>query len=181
MREYRRDQAVENSVRGRSVLLYVFRRRGVSQLPGPSARPASARHRFVAAGRCALLAYLAIVLGLGAALRNLHVHSSDHAHRYCPEHRRIEAVERGHAHGQVAPRGLEEAGVRAAEHGVPEAHVACALLNALLTRAPVAPETSPVSIPAADASRSESAHVEPFEPFDSILSLAPKTSPPAAV
>lgn len=130
--------------------------------------------------RLGVLAYLALALGAGATLRNLHLESSEHGHRYCPEHEQIEAVEHGHGseNEQAAPRDLEEAGLRAGEQSIPDAHVACALLNALLSRAPVAPEPGAVSTPAAGVSQLSVALDVPFEPFDSILSFAPKTSPP---
>lgn len=125
--------------------------------------------------------YLALVLGAGPSLRNVHIESSGHGHRYCPEHRQIEAV--GHAGGPAAHGhdGLRPPGIHAAPEGIPDPHVACAVLNFLATRAPVAPEADAVGMPAAGgAACAAFAFVERNDPFESVLSNAPKTSPPAA-
>ena len=125
--------------------------------------------------RLGVLAYLAVVLGAGAALRNVHVESSEHGHRYCPEHEQIEAVE----HGEGAePDDSQTPEILNDEQAIPPVHVACALLNALLSRAPVAPDVRSMSTPTVGATRAATAFVERFDPFESVLSLAPKTSPP---
>lgn len=143
------------------------------------ARTTPSHARLRDAIRLGVLAYLAVVLGAGAALRNVHLESSEHGHRYCPEHEQIEAVEHGGGAGHDERDGLAPLGFSAGSDEIPSVHVACALLNALLSRTPVAPQSSSISTPAADVARSVVAFVERFDPSESILSFAPKTSPPA--
>ncbi len=141
--------------------------------------------RIRAAARFALLAYLAVVFGAGAALRNVHIESSEHGHRYCPEHEQIEAIE--HADGAAAQDAHAGRGdsadasipaVRSDEDTALRVHVACALLNALSNRAPVDPSRQVVFSETPDASCVVVTRGEGFDPFESVLSLAPKTSPP---
>jgi hypothetical protein len=62
------------------------------------------RSHFRSAVRCGVLVYLTVWLGAGTTLGIVHIESSEHGHRYCPEHEQIEAVEQGNEIGRASCR-----------------------------------------------------------------------------
>ena len=136
--------------------------------------------------RLGVLAYLAVVLGAGAALRNVHLESSEHGHRYCLEHEQFEAIEHGdegHSEALVADREVADpssSAVENAERSAPRSHVACAVMNGLSSRTTAIPNTRVVFVADVDTPKPVIAIPQRNAAFDSILFVAPKTSPPAS-
>jgi hypothetical protein len=142
------------------------------------------RSHFRSAVRCVVLFYLTVWLGAGTTLGIVHIESSEHGHRYCPEHDQIEAVEHGNegdAEALAAGREVSDSSSLAVETAArlaPHSHVACALMNGLSSRTTATPDTHGVVIASTDDSKPAVALSERITAFDSVLFVAPKTSPP---
>jgi hypothetical protein len=142
------------------------------------------RSHFRSAVRYGVLVYLAVCLGAGAALHSIHVESSKHGHRYCPEHEQIEVVEpEGGADsdayaGQGYSNDASVPAVQGDERVGAPIHVACAFLNGLFSRTTATPNTHGVVTVNTDDSKLAIALSERIAAFDSVLFVAPKTSPP---
>jgi len=151
------------------------------------ARLNRSRSHFRSAVRCGVLVYLSVWLGAGTTLGIAHVESSEHGHRYCPEHEQIEAVEQGNGGGAEAlAEGREVSdssspAVEAAARFAPHSHVACAFMNGLSSRTTATPTTRGVVTTDTNDSKIAIALSERIAAFDSVLFVAPKTSPPAVV
>jgi len=142
------------------------------------------RSHFRSAVRCVVLFYLTVWLGAGTTLGIVHVESSEHGHRYCPEHEQIETVEQGNeGDAEALAAGLEVSdssspAVETAERSASHSHVACAVMNGLSSRTTATLTTHGVVMANTDDSKLAIALFDRIAAFDSVLFVAPKTSPP---